>query len=378
MELYNILVYSQEEIFTSSFNGIYKMLFAKMEKEEISAYQLLEIVNFNQFRVFLKMCSSYGKLEEFLGLMSDADRAKLIHDFVDLDQEQNLLQEAVCIADALGSVEDVKSIKLFEKNILARYQNSANVNQKLVYLLLIKLFATKAIAEQERFTTIAQTIEMNSLMQVGNASLFGMDGIHTQLHLFYDDLDGQTSYNTFMQVWNPSLWKITNFDKFVLIKNKQNMEVQILANKPNYDEEGVLEIHNFLAKTNGEIEVLVHRGHSFYVTKSLFNLTTDVNIVMLGSCGGYNQVLTILNKAPNAHIISTKQIGSYSVNNPLLYQLATMVNIGEEIYWDKFWEKLSLTLSNNSAAKQRFEEYIAPHQNLGAAFIQAYRKNLNN
>lgn len=377
IELYHIIVYSQEEIFTSSFNGIYKMLLEKAVEEKLGMYQLLEAVNFNQFRTFIKMCSSYGKLEDFLSKMQNEEKAELIARFVQLNEESDLLKESVCIADAMGSVKDIETIKSFESNLLENYRLCITPELQLSYTLLIKLFANTSIDERATFNEISDRIDMPSLIQVGNASLYGADGIHTQLHLFYNDEDGKVSYATFMKMWDKQLWRISDHEAFVVIKNLKNNAVQILANKPSHAENGVYLIHDYLAEEDAEIEVLVHRGHSFYVVNSLYNLTSDVNIVMLGSCGGYNQVLDVLNKAPNAHIISTKQIGSHTVNNPMLYQLANMVNTGEEIYWDKFWKKLSDKLAGNSFAMQRFSEYIAPHQNLGAAFIQAYRQHLN-
>lgn len=376
-ELYHMIVYSEEEIFTSSFNGIYGLFINQLKTEEIRAYELLSALQFNQFRTFIKMCSTCGKLEDFFSLLSADEKTKLIAKFVHLNEESDLLKEAVCIADALGSITDESSINCFESNLLENYQTSVSPNLKLSYTLLIKLFAEKSIAEKSTFQEIANKIAMPSLLQVGNAALYGADGIHTQLHLFYDDEDGKISFATFIKMWDNNYWKITDHQEFVLIKNVQNNAVQILANKPSAAENGVELIHNYLAKENSEIEVLVHRGHSFYVVKSLFNLTADVNIVLLGSCGGYKQVVDVLNKAPNAHIISTKQIGSYSVNNPILYQLANMVNKGEEIYWDQFWKTLAIKLKYNTYATERFKEYVPPHQNLGAAFIQAYRQHLN-
>ena len=137
-----------------------------------------------------------------------------------------------------------------------------------------------------------------------------------------------------------------------------------LTDRRNQDEKGA------------DIEVLVHRGHSFYVPRSLLFLRNETRIVLLGSCGGYHRVSEILNQSPFAHIISTKQIGTYTVNNPLLLAIAKQVESGGTIQWNEFWEQFSSSFQEGTYAYQKMIEYVPPHQNLGATFIQAFRKNL--
>ena len=54
-QLYTLIVYSPEEIFTSTFNGLYKRMLEKMDTT--SGFELLENNNFNRFRIFIKLCS---------------------------------------------------------------------------------------------------------------------------------------------------------------------------------------------------------------------------------------------------------------------------------------------------------------------------------
>ena len=207
-------------------------------------------------------------------------------------------------------------------------------------------------------------------------TLFGYDNTHSQMHLFYKGKDGESSYASFMSLWGNSKWKIADHGSFVTIKSTSGKAIQIAANKPEHDIYGPQDMLNYFAEQQAEIEVMVHRGHSFYVSKSLEYLQADMQVVLLGSCGGYNQVLNILNQAPNAQIISTKQIGSHTVNNPLIYKLATDINQGKEIEWESFWDALTLKFPKGGYAYNNFCEYVPPHKNLGAAFIQAYRKSV--
>ena len=377
-QIYHIIVYSEEEIFTSSFNGVFNLLLAKIKQEGKTNYGLLEEVNFNQFRTFLKMCISYGKLEYFLDQMSIEQREELISKFAYLDCEKDALREAVSLADALGSLNDSLSLIRLEENLLQNYKEAGDPNLRLIYTLLMKLFQDKAVHNQEAYQTITSLITLPSINEISRAELLGRDNLHTQIHCFYDDEDGITSFQTFLSLWRNKDWKIKDFGEFIVITSVNSTPIQILANKPQHDFEGQKLMNQFVDAMHADIEVLVHRGHSFYVSRTIRFLREETKVVLLGSCGGYHQVTDILTKSPSAHIISTKQIGTFTVNNPLIYKLAQNVDAGQPIKWDEFWLNLSKKFTKNSYAHDKFAEYVPPHQNLGAAFIQAYRSYLDN
>ncbi|MEZ4928980.1 MAG: hypothetical protein R2777_03070 [Chitinophagales bacterium] len=60
-ELYTLMIYSEEEIFTSTFEGTYN-LFLKSLKVINKMDTFLQEMNFNEFRTFIKMCAGYGRL----------------------------------------------------------------------------------------------------------------------------------------------------------------------------------------------------------------------------------------------------------------------------------------------------------------------------
>ncbi len=97
---------------------------------------------------------------------------------------------------------------------------------------------------------------------------------------------------------------------------------------------------------------------------------------MLGSCGGYQNLKTILKNAPEAHIISTKQTGAKNVNKPIIDALDNTLRNGGNIDWRQMWA--GLTNYFNKAPKElreTFEDYIPPQKNLGALFIKAYSRS---
>lgn len=46
--------------------------------------------------------------------------------------------------------------------------------------------------------------------------------------------------------------------------------------------------------------------------------------------------------------------------------------MGKDLVWEDIWQKLQSRV--NGGYKEKFEDYIPPHKNLGAIFIMAYNK----
>jgi hypothetical protein len=124
----------------------------------------------------------------------------------------------------------------------------------------------------------------------------------------------------------------------------------------------------YLAKNNLRPTVTINRGHSYNAPYTIRQMFPSSKIVFMGSCGGYNMIHDILEKAPDAHIIGTKQIADAPVNNPFFKLLAETLRDGKSIEWIPFWKELDKMVTNKI-----FEDYVPPHKNLGAIFIKAYK-----
>jgi hypothetical protein len=82
----------------------------------------------------------------------------------------------------------------------------------------------------------------------------------------------------------------------------------------------------------------------------------------------------VLRISEDAHIISSKQVGTRTVNEPILQAIDNDLLEGKNIDWITLWHDVSLKFQKDPAAKERFDDYIPPYKNLGAIFIKAYRK----
>ena len=60
-EMYTLIVYSEEEIFTSTFNGLFNRMMIKLGA--VSGYEFLNELGDNRFRTFIKMAAGFGKLK---------------------------------------------------------------------------------------------------------------------------------------------------------------------------------------------------------------------------------------------------------------------------------------------------------------------------
>jgi hypothetical protein len=71
-------------------------------------------------------------------------------------------------------------------------------------------------------------------------------------------------------------------------------------------------------------------------------------------------------------------VGTRTVNEPILQAINNTLVAGKNIEWLSMWRELSNKFKNDPVAKDRFDDYIPPYKNLGAIFIKAYRKAMEN
>jgi hypothetical protein len=116
--------------------------------------------------------------------------------------------------------------------------------------------------------------------------------------------------------------------------------------------------------------VIVHRGHSPYVDRTLEKLPATAALVSLGNCGGNTLLDTVLHQAPTAHIMTTRGIGTITINDPLLKALNTSLLRGKDLTWQHFWRHLEAILGRNP----RFMDYVPPDKNASVVFLRAYHR----
>ena len=151
-----------------------------------------------------------------------------------------------------------------------------------------------------------------------------------------------------------------------------------LDNDKNLDDTAQIHLINYLRKKDLSPSVIVHRGHSYWLPRTISRMNGSAKVILLGSCGGYKNLSEILEVSPDAHIISTKEIGKGDINKPIINYLNQSFASGKQLVWKDMWASLTKTFyaDANKAMRESWDDYIPPYKNLGAIFIKAYNKKV--
>jgi hypothetical protein len=383
-ELYYLCVLGEDDIYTSSYLGVFKRIFQRMKVPRGDT--LIMSVNGDYFRKFVKLAAAYNTLDTLLKSMPQQSSTSLMRAFmVGLERTSTPenVEDAVDVADSYSSIFDKNKVlaafMLEEANWnYSRVLKNADKNGQVIYNLLKTLFES---ADTSSSTNLSQELGIPPVYTVDYNTLENDSGKVVQQVFFYgdEDKDGQTSYASFMALFRGKAeWAITdNNPDWVWIRSTRGKPVWIFANKPLYgpddpDAKAQAKLNEYLSSKGIKPTIFIHRGHSYHVKSSLEQIQPSARIVVLGSCGGYNNLNEVLTVSSDAHIISSKQVGTKTVNEPILRSINNCLINGRNIEWISMWRDLSKEFRGES--KELFDDYIPPYKNLGAIFIKAYRK----
>ena len=381
-ELYYLAVSSDGSIYTSSFvKGVFPLM---MKKSNNRGDSLLILVNFDKYRKFIKMSAGFNTLDQFLASFPKASREgeedpanTLMRAFVNRLEQSDGLEDGVDVADSYASIsETLKPVAdRMLQNIQLNYErNLANGNRKgiAIYNILGKLFLS---ADSTKNIDLTKELGIPPVYEVPFTALGG-DSNRVVVQLFiYGDKDGIGVFPGLVSMFNNPNWKIDQSNKqWVTISSARGKPVSLYMNRPlpeetNEDAKAQEALCKYLEEKHLIPTVTINRGHSYNAPYTIDQMSTASKIVFMGSCGGYRMIHDILQKAPDAHIIGTKQIADAPVNNPFLRLIMEKLRTGSDIKWIPFWEELGKIVTDKI-----FEDYVPPHKNLGALFIKAYTK----
>jgi hypothetical protein len=385
-ELYYVLVNGQEEIYTSSFVGLFKRLMQRMDPPR--GDQFLMSVIFDRFRKFITLSAAYNTLDPFLASMSTSNASLLMRKFVGGLQYTQGLEDAVDVADAFGSIKDSVLLRTLQQEVNENFRQMArehNERGKVIYGLLSSLFNTRQSSSQDAVWArqMAQKLDLPPIDYIpfGNLINDSSGRIYEEV-FFYGDKDGFDSYAHFIPTFENADWKIDSSPKYwIVITSAKGKPVTIYVKRPiadpDEDEKAMNALQAYLEKNNIRPTVYIHRGHSYHVNSTIAELQNSAKLVMLGSCGGYNSLAQVLNVAPDAQIITSKQTGSMRVNDPVIHAIERNIREGKDLRWEHIWSNLNRQFKSNADNYALFQDYIPPQKNMGAIFIKAYKKLMN-
>jgi hypothetical protein len=380
VDLYYMMVMSESEIFTSSYKHSFTRMLQRMGKKP-AADSLLMAVNFDYFKKFIKMAANFNRLDTFLNLMPAPAAENLMKSFVSDLEKSNTLEDAVDVADSYSSINN----NSLQANILTYVNENAqrcsgenNKRGRIIYSLLKTIFLS---ADSTNKIDLSAEIGIPPVYTLDTKTLADDSGRIVQQVFFYGDEDGKNFFPQYIAAFSSKEWKIDNSNKeWVEIKSLKDPKIWIYVNRPlnndkNLDDTAQIHLNNYLRKNNLTPSIVTHRGHSYWLPRTIDRMAGDAKIIVLGSCGGYKNLSQLIELNPDAHIISTKQIGTGNINQFVTNTLNQNLLSGKPIIWRNLWNSITVSFAKQPKdIKEAWDDYVPPYKNLGAIFLKAYNK----
>ncbi len=372
-ELYYICIAGVNDLYTSSFLKIYDKIFELQQTK--GSYHLLETVQFDYYKRFIKMAGTFNTLDNFLSRMKKDDGDSVIKSFVNGLDIDNNFEDAVDVADSYASIKNERLRKFILNEIKTKLpvtNQPGNLSTPGIYEVLYDLFLSLDTANHINLSAL---LGIPPVYRINNNELKNDSGKIIIQQFFYGDDDGKYSYSIFYKTYHNANWKISSNKYWIKCVSQCGVPVEIYANLPlddnsNQDLQAQQKLSDYLKEMDIQPAVIIHRGHSYHVKNTLRFLTPESKLVFLGSCGGYTNLRKVFAISPLAHLITTKQEGTGTINQPMLDYITSLLRNNSNLDWPEIWQVLANRFHNNA----RFDDYVPPHQNLGAILMMAYYK----
>ncbi|RYY69476.1 MAG: hypothetical protein EOO13_09420 [Chitinophagaceae bacterium] len=365
-ELYFLLVGGTGQLYTSSFLHLYKKLMMTTEKEGLDNF--LSNIHYYQFGQFVSNVSVYGLVddlvehlqpEKFAQLMGNHFRTVLSTQLTD----NEVVLNAMTISEILYEIKRQPVVQ----RILLEQVNQFGKSRMQKDVMLQRLFAGfENILQNKTDYTADPTYDVLPVerLQRNNEMV--------QVHFFYDDEDGTSSFASSLASYDKKDWEKKDTGNYIILTSLSGNNMKVFMNKPMTkpgSDSTQDEMLRDIASQGYEITSFIHRGHSYHLYQSLRKISPSCQFVFLGSCGGYSEALNVFELNPDVNIIVTRNIGSKLINDPLLQKINQDLVAGQDINWDETWAAFD-TKFTSKQTRDLFSSYIPPNKFIGVKFIR--------
>lgn len=386
-ELYYLIVLNEAEIYTSSYMYVYNRMMELTPGK--SADTLLQIVNYDRYKKFLTMAANYNTLNDFLAKMSTSNANALMAAFVsnlEIGSGKDDIEDAVDVANAYASITQppIRALMLSKvKENLAMAELMNNRKARIIYRLekVIMESNNSEMDSNMAKVNISDSLGIPPVYEVSNKQLRDSLGRIVMQMYFYGDAGGKGTFNHLLRLYadrtkwamkaTPEWVQFTSIGSpvpFVLFANRA------LDEENDEDENAQRKLIEYMTSNGFSPSITVHRGHSYYLPYTIKKMLPS-RVVVLGSCGAYHNLADVLRISPDASIISSKQVGYGEINVALFTYLVDKLKMGQDVKWPVMMHEVAGRIS--AEKKEGYNDYIFPHQNLGALFIKAYKIAIN-
>ncbi|MEO6612388.1 MAG: hypothetical protein ABIT05_06605 [Chitinophagaceae bacterium] len=378
-DIYYIITSCGDELYTSSYLGLYKRLMENFREQQ--ADSLFEMIQYDNFHLFIRLAANYNVLVDFMQHLSPEKKIEVLHRFISgiEKDESTALERAMDIADsfaALGSASEISELIRAElQSNLRRCTTDQDFLGIRLYSILSTIF--NLTKQENGVDKLWSTLGDYEILK--HTALENNKGQIVELVLFYGDEDGIISFNNFLKRYTDnSKWEITKNANWVSIRSRGEQSLVIYANRPleikqELDLKAQDSLMAFLKEQSLEPVILVHRGHSYHLDKTMKRLTGSVKLAILGSCGGYNKSISIAAINPDVQVIGSKKTGSGSINDPILEIINETLADKKDLNWPEIWNNLSKRFMKDEQALALFNEYFPPSHNLGLFVLKLFK-----
>ena len=305
-----------------------------------------------------------------------------------IDQADDRLQAAVTVAEVIDGAATNKGMDRLAAAIAAEYGRSEKAGDhqaQTLYGLLAARMAQNSPAGADLKPIAGRYLPyLTSADRFETAALFGAGNLCVERHFFYDDEDGVESFLSFKSSYESDpAWKIQDHGGYLEVTGEGPggrriaifanvpIDARLPANRGREDESYRRQqtISAVLEERGMVPAMLVHRGHSFHVQKTIRYVTSSAKLVFLGSCGGSTEIHSVIERSRDVQVIATRGVGTTSLNDGILKSLNEWFLRGDKVIdWAGFWQAQKSQMGHNPM----FRDYFAPHQDTASVLLRAY------
>lgn len=384
-DLYLLLTYGRTEGGAGVFAKVYDVFLAP-KLRRVTTSKMLESARYIGLRHFLSIAAAHERFDSFLRTLGTpaAQTALLSRVVRNLESVAQPLDQTIAAAEVLDAVPVGAGLEALVRLVRQEHERVTDSKSRTLYGILAvrlsrRLPTDTALAQVARsyFPHVRETriLEMGSISD-GNTAV--------QRYLFWNDDDGVESFDSFKQAYSGDpRWRFEQKQEgYVEVTGKgsdgrrilifANVPADILspANRGNAEQIAARQklVTEVLAARGLRPLVIVHRGHSYHLQKSLPFFTPDARLIYLGSCNGMDKMASVAERATSAQVIATRGVGAMAINDPVLKAINDELLDANRVEWEAFWSGLGKKLGGNPL----FRDYIGPHQNAAASLLAAY------